>query len=140
MFPTRMFKFRLIAAGALCLLALVARGRAADYYAEKERVSRVYECCYGQDGYHRQFSGCRPCDGCDPDCEKHRGCISGHTCCSHCCCQTFMSPGSVHPTRCLDICLYRFVFPMSPWYSHPRDGILYPAYGSRSPSCSPVTH
>jgi hypothetical protein len=49
----------------------------------------------------------------------------------------FFSPGSCPPSRFWDICAYRVCFPMSPWYSNPRDGILYPAYGSRSPGCVP---
>jgi hypothetical protein len=152
------------AAAALSLLTVAAKTRAADFYAEKQRVANVYEACYGEschgrNGYQRQFNGCRPCHGtpndcdrddCDKDdrdrCEKedrawaaYRHCAE-HCCCEHCCCHHFMDPGSVPPSRVLDICLYRVIFPISPWYSHPRDGILYPAYGSKSPSCSPITH
>ncbi len=137
---TNMFmKSGLLAASALCVLTGGAGARAADIAVERQRVANVYEACYGEschgpNGYERQFNGCRPGNPCPDDCDN------GRCWCRHCCCHNFMSPGSVHPSRCLDICLYRIVFPISPWYSHPRDGILYPAYGSRAPTCNPITH
>jgi hypothetical protein len=118
----------------LVLLALgaadVARG--ADGMAERYRMQRYYECCYGPsyygpNGYVHRMNWWRDayCDG--ANCDESRCC----------CCQTCLVPGSKPPSRCLDICLYHVIFPMSPWYSNPRDGILYPAFGSKSPICVP---
>ena len=162
--------------GKVLLLALLALGTAsaawgADGMAERYRMQRYYECCYGpsyygRNGYVRRMNWWRNayCDGkkagaycgffpdvmehgpncmelgCDchdenPDCKAHhRHCC----CCRCCCCTTCLVPGAKPPSKFLDICLYHVVFPMSPWYSNPRDGIVYPAYGSKSPICVPA--
>jgi hypothetical protein len=76
---------------------------------ESDRVLQYYERCYGPNGY----------------------CISCDRCCRN-------AQASCPPSRFWDICVYRACFPMSPWYSNPRDGIHYPAYGSKSPGCMPA--
>ncbi len=130
---------------ALALLVLTtsmaSKARAADSYPERERVARCYEACYGpscygSNGYLKDFYGCRFAqDDCDDE-EEGGCCICKHGCCGRCCCCcTHCQPGGGPRSRFWDICLYRVFFPMSPWYSHPRDGILYPAYGSKSPTC-----
>ena len=119
----------------LVLLALGTAGvaRGADGMAERYRMQRYYECCYGPshygpNGYVHRMNWWRDayCDG--TNCDEHHCC---------CCCKTCLVPGSKPPSRCLDICLYHVIFPMSPWYSNPRDGICYPAFGSKSPICVP---
>lgn len=126
--------------GLLSVLALLAIGstttaRGADGLAERYRMARYYECCYGPNGYVKRMNWGRtvPCgaEKCEPDQGPRRGC-----CCCHCC-QTCLVPGARPPDKCLDIYLYHIIFPMSPWYSNPRDGICYPAYGSKSPTCVP---
>jgi len=131
----------LIAVTAICVAWTIgASAQAADNSVEKERMVRYYECCYGpscygHEGYMHDFNGCR----CADDPTGH--CDGDHCCCGHCrcgrCACSLMSPGSGYRSKFLDICLYRMVFPISPWYSHPRDGIMYPAYGSKSPTCTP---
>jgi hypothetical protein len=130
--------------GLLTLLALVALGtassaRGADGMAERYRMQRYYECCYGPsyygpNGYVRRMNWGRSGNCCERDCDPKAGhhCCLGHCCLGHC-----LVPGSEPPSKCLDICLYHIVFPMSPWYSNPRDGICYPAFGTKSPTCVP---
>jgi hypothetical protein len=122
--------------GVLATLAL-ATAHAGD--CESDRIIRYYERCYASRGPY-----CVSCDRCarnaqaaamancpDPD----------DCCCQRSCCyrkwQSFFGPGSCPPSKFWDICVYRGCFPMSPWYSNPRDGIHYPAYGSKSPNCVP---
>ena len=121
----------LFAAASLLAVSAAATARAAD--CESDRIMRFYERCYGPNGPY-----CISCDRCGRaaqaegnDCDRH------HTCCYRCV-TNFFGPGSTPPCKCLDICLYRGLFPISPWYSHPRDGIHYPAYGSKSPGCVPA--
>lgn len=148
---------------AVLALASPAAIRGADPCVERARVARYYECCYGPYCYARSMSWGRCSDpnyeaylaaerlrkedqsckdkACkDPTC-KHARCGHDHGCCC-CCCSCCsgnccMQPGSKPPSKCWDIYLYRAVWPMSPWYSNPRDGIIYPAYGSKSPTCVP---
>jgi hypothetical protein len=128
--------------GLFTLLVLASLGtarvaRGADGMAERYRMQRYYECCYGPshygpNGYVRRMNWWRTayCDG--ANCDEKGGCL-----CRHCCCGKCLVPGSEPPSRCLDICLYHIVWPISPWYSNPRDGICYPAFGSKSPTCVP---
>jgi hypothetical protein len=119
-------------AGFLATLG-VAAARAGD--CESERILQYYDRCYGPRGPY-----CISCDRCarkaQANCPDDCDC-----CCQRSCCyrkvQQFFSPGSCQPSKFWDICAYRVCFPMSPWYSNPRDGIHYPAYGSKSPSCVP---
>jgi hypothetical protein len=137
-------KVQIVAVGAVLLCTLLAAriSRAADPVAERRREAAYYECCYGPNGYLHHFNGCRPCTARDRECDEecHR-CCCGLSCypCNHGCCSCF-SPGGRPPSKFLDICLYRIAFPISPWYSDPRDGLLYPAYGSKSPTCNPATY
>ncbi len=99
-------------------------------YSEKGHVAANYQSCYYKscvcpNGYEQCLRGWKT--GCYEE--------QGRRCC--CCCGSLMKPGSVPPSKCLDVYLYRIAFPISPWFSHPRDGVIYPAYGSRSPSCIP---
>jgi hypothetical protein len=127
-----------VGAAVLCTLANVRVAGAADINQERARWAAYYECCYGPNGYLHHFNGCRPCTARDKECDDCKGsCCS--SCCNHGCCSC-LSPGSRPPSKCLDICLYRIVFPISPWYSDPRDGLFYPAYGSKAPTCNPYTH
>jgi hypothetical protein len=64
-------------------------------------------------------------------------CQEPRCCCRHCCCCRALSePGGGPCTWCLDHCLYRILYPISPWYTNPRDGRLYPAYGTAAPACT----
>jgi hypothetical protein len=126
-----------VTAALFCTLAATSMARGADPTDERRRQAAYYECCYGPNGYLHHFNGCRPCTARDPECDCNNKCCL--SCCNHGCCSC-LSPGSRPPSKCLDICLYRIVFPISPWYSDPRDGLFYPAYGSKAPTCNPVTH
>jgi hypothetical protein len=123
----------LLTAIALVALSTASGARAADGLAERYRMARYYECCYGPNGYVQRMNWGRTgnCGDCQPEA---KGCHLCHGCC---CCGHCLVPGSEPPSKCLDICLYHIVFPMSPWYSNPRDGIMYPAFGSKSPTCVP---
>jgi hypothetical protein len=123
----------------LCVLAVgllttltAPSTRAAD--CESDRIVQYYDRCYGPNGPY-----CVACDRCRRNAQAQ--CPEDNNACHHTCCYrcvtNFFGPGSTPPSRCLDICLYRAFFPISPWYSNPRDGIHYPAYGSKSPSCVP---
>jgi hypothetical protein len=128
-------RFLAAAAFAVAVAAAVSPvSRGADGLAERYRMARYYECCYGPNGYVQRmnwgrtgYCGCN-CNECET-----KGCQL----CKHCCCRTCLVPGSEPPSKCLDICLYHIIYPMSPWYSNPRDGIMYPAFGSKSPTCVP---
>ncbi|HET6327007.1 MAG TPA: hypothetical protein VFG04_20170 [Planctomycetaceae bacterium] len=121
-----------------CLFVLMtlthASARAAD--CESDRFLQYYERCYGPRGPY-----CISCDRCcrnaQANCPDPDGCCCQRSCCYRKVTQ-FFGPGSCPPTKFWDICVYRAVFPISPWYSNPRDGIHYPAYGSKSPSCLPA--
>jgi len=123
----------LLTAIALVALSTASAARAADGLAERYRMARYYECCYGPNGYVQRMNWGRTgnCGECQPEA---KGCHLCHGCC---CCGHCLVPGSEPPSKFLDICLYHVVFPMSPWYSNPRDGIMYPAFGSKSPTCVP---
>jgi hypothetical protein len=132
---SRWNKVVVVAATALLISTLAAASR-ADSMLERQRVARNYECCYGPScygskGYIRDFNGCR--HSCD--CEDDDDCCLAQHCCLYRCLSAIMSPGGGCHSKCVDICLYRLAFPVSPWYSNPRDGMLYPAYGSKSPTC-----
>jgi hypothetical protein len=109
-----------------------ASARAGD--CESDRMLQYYERCYGERGPY-----CISCDRCCRNAQAN--CPEGDCCCQRSCCYRkvtqFFSPGSCPPSKFWDVCAYRVCFPMSPWYSNPRDGIHYPAYGSKSPSCIP---
>jgi hypothetical protein len=129
---------RLVTALALVALVAASAARGADGLEERYRIQKYYHCCYGPsyycpycppNSYVKRMNWGRtvPC-GCE-DCEEKEAWYR------HCCCGTCLVPGSKPPCKCLDICLYHVIFPMSPWYSNPRDGICYPAFGSKSPTC-----
>jgi hypothetical protein len=124
--------FAIASVGVLAALA-VASARAGD--CESERTLQFYDRCYGPNGPY-----CISCDRCarnaQANCPDPSGCCCQRSCCYRNVTQ-FFGPGSCPPSRFWDICAYRAFFPISPWYSHPRDGIHYPAYGSKSPSCVP---
>ena len=116
----------MVCVGVLASLAM-ATAQAGD--CESGRILQYYERCYGPNGPY--------CIACDRCCRNAQACDT--SCC--CCCRniySFFGPGSCPPSRFWDICAYRVCFLCSPWYSHPRDGIHYPAYGSKSPSCVPA--
>jgi hypothetical protein len=129
----------LVTALALAAFFAASAARGADNLAERYRVQRYYNCCYGPsyycpygppNSYVKRMNWGRtvPCGCQDPE-EKAWY--------SRFCCTTCLVPGAKPPCKCFDQCLYHVVFPISPWYSNPRDGILYPAYGSKSPTCVP---
>ena len=122
----------IVCIGALAGLAL-STAHAGD--CESDRVLQYYERCYGPNGY------CISCDRCcrnaQANCPEENACCCQRSCCYRKLTQ-FFGPGSCPPSRFWDICVYRACFPMSPWYSNPRDGIHYPAYGSKSPGCMPA--
>jgi hypothetical protein len=130
----------LFAALTLAAIVSASAARGADGLAERYRMQRYYACCYGPsrycpylppNSYVKRMNWGRTvpcgCDGCEPQSWNYRGC-----CCGKC-----LVPGSEPPCKCCDICLYHVIFFMSPWYSNPRDGIFYPAFGSKSPTCVP---
>ena len=130
-------KLVLTVAAGLFAMTLASGAHAEERNVEKERVARYYECCYGPSchgprGYARQFYG--QCRCTDDSAGKCKCCNCGQCCCRQL--STIFSPGGGCHSPCVDICLYRALFPISPWYSNPRDGIFYPAYGSKSPNCT----
>jgi hypothetical protein len=123
----------LVCVGVVAGLAL-ATAQAGD--CESERIYKYCERCYGPRGPY-----CISCDRCARNAQAN--CVDEDACCcQRSCCyrkfQQFFGPGSCPPSKFWDVCVYRGCFLMSPWYSNPRDGIHYPAYGSKSPSCVPA--
>ena len=98
--------------GLFAVLVLLALGaadvaRGADGMAERYRMQRYYECCYGPshygpNGYVHRMNWWRNayCDG--ANCDERQ---------LLCCCKTCLVPGSKPPSQCLDICLYHVIFP-----------------------------
>ena len=123
----------LFTAAALLALSIGSAARAGDPCEDRGRIARYYECCYGPNRYAKCMSWNR-CEEPCPEPETALTRLRERCYCVRNCC---MAPGSRPPCKFVDICLYRAVFPMSPWYSNPRDGIIYPAYGSKSPTCVP---
>ena len=110
------------------------RPGAPTVWQRRYRMARYYECCYGPQ---------RLCYGADelgPQRKLLRAMPTpseGLSSVPPLLLRQCLVPGSKPPSKCLDICLYHIIFPMSPWYSNPRDGIMYPAFGSKSPTCVP---